>query len=158
MIPTSVVKPTSSFALVAIAMGLCGCSSAAKREIRAELEQYYADLSARDWDAFESHFWPGAILTSVWAPPGEDEQRVVSQTIRGFIAAAPEGPGSKPIFEERMTSAFIIVERDLAQAWAAYEARFGEPGDVTEWEGIDAITLLQHDGEWRIVSIAYQAK
>lgn len=128
---------------------------AAEGEIRAELERYYADFSARDWEKFADHFWPGATITTVWAPPGESAPRVVVTSIPDFVAKAPEGPGSKPIFEEKMTGAEVRVQGNLAQVWARYEARFGEPGQVTEWSGTDAFTLMKHGGRWKIVALAF---
>lgn len=127
----------------------------AEREIRAELMSYYADMSARNWDAYADHFWPGATLTSVWQPPGEPAARVVATTVPEFVAQAPEGPGSRQIFQERMLGAEIRVHGDLAHVWAHYEARFGDPGDVSDWRGIDAFTFMKHDGRWRITALAY---
>lgn len=127
----------------------------ARTEILAELEGYYADFSARDWVRFRDHFWSGATLTAVWQPPGEDTERVVITSLDDFVARAPEGPGSREIFEERMLEAEVTVQGALAQVWARYEARFGDPGDVREWTGIDAFTLMRHDGRWRIVSLSY---
>lgn len=124
-------------------------------EVLREMRSYYADFSRRDWEAFREHFWPGATLTTVWAPPGEKEPRVVITTIGEFIEQAPYGPGSKPIFEERMLDAEIRASGNLAQARTLYSARFGDPGDVAEWRGVDAFTLIKHDGRWRIVSLSY---
>ena len=74
----------------------------------------------------------------------------------GKVAKAPEGPGSAPIFAEWMTAAELRVdEHGLAQAWVDYDAHFGEEGALFEWSGVDAFTLLRHDGRWRIVSLAY---
>jgi hypothetical protein len=126
-----------------------------EQDILAELEAYYDDFSARDWDAFASHFWPGATLTTVWQPPGEDDPRVVVVTLDDFIAQAPSGPGSREIFEERMRTADVRVQGDLAHVWATFAARFGDPGNVAEWKGIDAFTLMRLDGRWRIVALAY---
>jgi hypothetical protein len=123
--------------------------------VRAELERYYADFTARDWTAFADHFWPGATITTVWQPPGAGAPLVDAQTVSGFVAKAPEGPGSKPIFEERMTGAEIRVHRDLAQAWVRYDARVGDPSNLMSWRGIDAITLMRHGGRWRITSLAF---
>ncbi len=127
-------------------------------EVLKELRQYYADFSARDWQAFSSHFWPGATLTTIWQPPGESHPRVVANSIPDFVAQAPRGPGSKPIFDERMTRAEVRAVNDLAQVWAHYTARFGEPGKVDAWSGIDAFTLLKQQGRWKIVSLAYSAE
>lgn len=132
-------------------------SAQARVEVVAELRSYYADFSARDWEKFAGHFWEGATLTTVWQPPGEDAERVVVTSVPEFVAQAPQGPGSKPIFEEQMTDAQVRVSGTLAQAWAHYHARFGEPGAVAEWAGIDAFTLMKHGGQWKIVALAYAA-
>jgi hypothetical protein len=132
-----------------------GLDGAAEAEVFQALESYYAALSSRDWPLFEEHFWPGATLTTVWVPQGEDVERVVATTVPSFVAQAPEGPDSREVFEERLMSADITVEGVLAQAWVRYSARFGDPGDISEWEGRDAFTLLRHAGEWKITSLAY---
>jgi hypothetical protein len=118
----------------------------------AELRTYYQDFSARNWPAFAGHFWPGAAITTVWQPPGEDSVRVVATAVPDFVAQAPRGPGSRAIFEERMLEARVVAAGDLAQAWVRYHATFGDPGEVSEWEGTDAFTLLRHGGAWRIAS------
>ncbi len=130
-------------------------SDSLRAEIVGALERYYDDFSARDWAAFAGHFWPGATLTTVWQPAGEPAPRVVATTIPEFVAKAHEGPGSKAIFEEHMTGARVRVTGNLAQVWARYTVRFGDSTDVATWEGIDAFTLMQHEGRWRIVSLAY---
>ena len=157
------MRPATVMVLPAILLGVLGCSGApegdsseaARREVLAELERYYADFSARDWPAFATHFWPGATLTTVWQPPGEPAPRVVVTTVPEFVAKAPEGPSSKPVFEERMLGADIRIIGNLAQAWARYVTRFGDPGALQTWRGVDAFTLMRHEGRWRIVSLAY---
>ena len=119
------------------------------------LHSYYDAFSERNWQRFESHFWPGASITTVWQPPGETAARVVITSIPDFVDQAPAGPGSREIFEERLLSAEVTAVGNLAQAWARYKARFGDPGAVQEWNGVDAFTLMEHDGEWRIVSLAF---
>lgn len=127
-------------------------------EVRAALLRYYADLTARDWPAVRAHFWPAGAFATVWQPPGQPRALVEIVPVDTFIARAPQGPGSKPIFEERMTNVVVRSHGNLAQAWATYTARFGEPGNVATWEGIDAFTLLRHDGVWRIVSLSFTDK
>ena len=132
-------------------------AAVAAGEVRAELERYYADFSARDWEAFAGHFWPGATITTCWQPPGEGSPRVVVTSVPEFVAQAPAGPGSKAIFEERLTGAETRLEGGLAQVWARYEARFGDPGELREWSGVDAFTLVKHEGRWKIVALAFAA-
>lgn len=139
---------------------LTGCTTLQERpeaeaDVLAEVRAYYADFSSRDWDAFAQHFWPGATIAATWAPPGEAEERVVTQTIPEFTAMAPLGPGSQPVFSERMLDARVEVRGDLAQVWASYAAEFGEPGNLSSWRGIDAFTLMRHRGRWRIASLAF---
>jgi hypothetical protein len=124
-------------------------------QVLARVQQYYIDFSRRDWNRYAEHFWPGATLTTVWQPPGEPEPRVVATTVPAFIEQAPQGPGSRQIFEERMTRAEVRANGDIAQVWANYTARFGDPGDIDEWSGVDTFTLLRHNGQWRIVALAY---
>jgi hypothetical protein len=130
---------------------------AIRLEVENQLRRYYADFSARDWTAFASHFWPGAIITTAWQPPGEPDVRVDVQTVPAFVGRAPEGPGSKAVFSEQMLSADIRVSGGLAQAWVHYRAEFGDLGNVAEWEGTDAFSLLAVAGQWKIVSVTFTA-
>ncbi len=129
---------------------------AARREILGELERYYTDFSARDWTAFSAHFWPGAVVTTIWQPPGEPALRVVTITVPDFVARAPNGPGSKPIFEEKIDGKIELrLHTNLVQAWVPYAVRFGDSAKVDTWKGYDAITLMRHENRWRIASIGY---
>jgi hypothetical protein len=126
-----------------------------EQTVRAEVARYYQDMSARDWRAYERHFWPGATLTTVWQPPGEPAPRVAIMTIDQFLAQTGAGPDSKPVFEERLLGQEVRLTGNLAQVWARYEARFGDSTSVATWRGIDAFTWMKHDGQWRIVALAY---
>ncbi|NIM51053.1 MAG: hypothetical protein GTO22_17690 [Gemmatimonadales bacterium] len=83
---------------------------------------------------------------------------MVVTTVPEFVEQAPSGPGSREIFEERMLSAEVHARADLATVFTRYRARFGDVGQVAEWEGIDSFALLKHDGEWRIVSLSFAAE
>lgn len=126
-----------------------------KNILQERVNTYYIDMSRRDWDVYSAHFWPGAYLATVWQPPGSDSIQVVMTTIEEFVAQADQGPGSQPIFEEKMLDAEIKLYNNLATVWATYAAKFGTEDSLMEWEGIDAFTYLNHNGEWRIVSLAY---
>jgi len=160
---------TLALALIFVSSLAAGCETAPRAkdtsvviseadlraEVLLEVERYYDDLSARNWSAFADHFWPRATLTAIWQPPAERSLQVYTSSVAEFVARAPEGPDSKEIFDERMTSAEIRLVGTMAQVWARYDARFGDPGNVSEWSGIDAITLMKHRGRWRIASMAY---
>ena len=130
-------------------------SEADRAELVAFLESYYDAFSDRDWERFKDHFWTDATLTTVWPPAEGAPERVLVTTITEFIEQAPLGPGSREIFEERMTALEISVHGDLATVYSHYLARFGDPGEIIEWEGIDSFQLMRHEGRWRIVSLAF---
>lgn len=145
--------------LAACRGGPRAASQAGADSLQAELEravvQYYQDMSARNWQAYAAHFWPQATLTTVWQPPGEPAPRVVITSIETFLAQTAQGPDSKPIFEERLLSQESRISGNLAQVWAHYAARFGDSTNVATWRGIDAFTWMKHNGQWRIVALAY---
>jgi hypothetical protein len=159
----NVHRTTLMVLIVSVACGACAPpgdpdveqNGGAEADVLRAIESYYDAFSSRNWALFEEHFWPGATMTTIWAPPGEEVARVLATTVPDFVAQAPEGPGSREVFEERLVSANITVEGVLAQAWVRYSARFGDPGDISEWEGRDAFTLLRYSGQWRITSLAY---
>lgn len=126
-------------------------------EILGFISSYYDAFSNRDWTGFSAHFWPKATLTTVWQAPGDSAARVMVSTVDEFVAQAPDGPGSREIFEERMIAARVDSSGDIATVWTRYRARFGDPGEVMEWEGTDVFTLMRHRGVWRIVSLAFAA-
>lgn len=128
-----------------------------RQDILGFVSAYYDALSDRDWDRFADHFWPAATIVTIWQPPGEASERVHSSTVQQFIDRAPEGPGSREIFEERMTAARVHVHGNLATVFARYHARFGDPGDIMEWDGTDSFSLMRFEGRWRIVALSFAA-
>lgn len=130
-------------------------TATARQEVRATLERYYDALSDRDWPRFKHHFAPGATITTMWQPPGAPAPMLEIVTVDTFVARAPMGPGSRPIFEERLTWVTITIHRNLAQAWASYTARFGDSTAVRTWDGFDAFTLMRYQGTWRITALAF---
>lgn len=131
-------------------------SDSAREEIVSFIASYYDAFSDRNWSRFANHFWRDATLATVWQAPGETEESVLVTTVDDFVAQAPQGPGSRKIFEESMTAVRVVgASTGLVAVVARYRARFGDPGEVHEWEGTDLFTVMRHDEEWRIVSIAY---
>ena len=119
---------------------------------------YYKDFSDRDWPKFRSHFWPGATITTAWRQPGDSVSRVDVTTIDDFITEAPNGPDSQPVFAESMIRWEIHTNNNLAEAWVNYHAKFGTTEKLSEWDGKDVFTLMRHEGEWKIVSLVFEAE
>ncbi len=120
--------------------------------ILAEITSYYRDLSARDWDAFASHFWRGAKVVTIWEPDDEG-RRVVFSSVPEFIAEVDPGPDI--VFDETLTNAQVHVSGNVAVVWAEYRVRFGNADDMREWSGTDAFTLIRHLGIWKITALAF---
>lgn len=124
--------------------------------VEAELKEYYRHMSDRDWEKFRSHFWKNATITTTWQQPGDSVAMVDVTTIDDFIKEAPLGPGSQPVFEEKMLESKINVQNNIADAWIKYEAKFGKPDSLVTWTGTDVFTLLRHNGQWKIVSLVFE--
>ncbi len=144
------------------ALVLAGCArdqppgeDAETRAIRESVEQYYIVMSDRIWGEYQKFFWAGSTLTTVWQPPGEPQPRVIPTTIEDFVAQTHLGPDSQPIFEEQLLDQEIRRRGDVAQVLARYEARFGSEDSVMTWRGVDAMTWLKHDGQWRIAALVF---
>ncbi len=121
-------------------------------EVLQELDRYYKNFSARNWDAVAAHFWPGATITTI---SSEETRGVVAASVDEFIASARAEPGGRQLIEEKMTNAEVRVEGALALVWATYRARFGDRGNYDQSTGTDAFTLIKLDGRWKITSLAF---
>lgn len=126
--------------------------------ILAEVTAYYRDLSAGEWDAFAQHFWRGAVVTTIWEPADGSERRVDFISVPQFIEQMDIGADNTIIFEQSIATAEVQFDGNVAQVWASYRVRFGEPGNVSEWTDVDAFTLLKHVGMWKISSMAFATK
>jgi hypothetical protein len=67
--------------------------------------------------------------------------------------AGGAGVDSTPIAIKLMAKD-VRVEGFLAQVLARFDANVQAPqGEVHTWHGVDAFTLMKHDGEWRIAAL-----
>ncbi len=129
---------------------------AARVEVEAALRTYYRRFSSRDWRGFSQSFWPGAVISTRWTPPGAPAPRVEMQSLEEFIRRAREQPGRPAVFSEAPVHLHVRSYGDLADAWVIYRARLGRTRDsVAVYYGVDAFQLLRHDGDWRILSLAF---
>jgi hypothetical protein len=56
-----------------------------------------------------------------------------------------------------MKDSEIKVQGNISEAWVRYEAKFGTSDSLMQWTGTDVFTLLRHEGDWKIVSIVFEA-
>ena len=130
------------------------------RDVLNEIATYYRDMSCKEGrllPAFQAHFWSGATITTIWQSKGHDKPEVLVTPVQDFVLQSPAGPCSQPVLEEKLENAEVKIYNGLAQAWAHYHARFGKPANLDECSGIDAFSLLNHDSQWKIVSLVFRA-
>lgn len=128
---------------------------AQESQIKTFIESYYNTMSARDWSKYEEFFSDDATLTTIWAVDSASAASISSFTISDFLAQTQEGPDSQPIFEEKPLSITVEQNENMASVWVKYKARFGSKDHLMEWQGYDLFTLLYHQEQWYIVSLAY---
>ena len=97
------------------------------------------------------------FLTSGYAYESPEEAEARFKGAEGYTYTRYANP-TVSIFEERMDSVRVRLTGNLAQAWAFYSARFGDSTSVATWRGVDAFTVMSHDGRWRITSLAYASE
>jgi hypothetical protein len=117
-------------------------------EIVAAVELMYNDLSARRWEALETHFLPESAL--VFSTPSGPKRMTPPQ----FIEMVRKNVEGKEIFDEHMESASVRAHGDLAHVWSSFEGREGSGKDIRTWSGVDAFTLVKVEGRWKIALIA----
>jgi hypothetical protein len=130
-------------------------SAAADAPLVALLEGYYADFGARNWTAFAGHFWPGATIATIRKPLGAPRETVVVTSIDEYVLnAGGAGVDQTPI-TIKLTARDVRVDGFLAQVLARFDANVQTPaqGELHNWHGLDAFTLMKHDGEWRIAAL-----
>lgn len=98
-----------------------------------------------------------ATLTTVWQSEGDSIPKITTYSISEFVAQTKDGPDSQPIFEEKPVSIETRMRNGLASAWVRYEAKFGTQEELIEWSGYDLFSFIEHQNEWKIVSITYLA-
>ena len=128
-------------------------AAAADAPLVALLEGYYADFGAHNWTAFAGHFWPGATIATIRKPVGAPRETVVVTLVDEYVAnAGGAGVDTTPI-AIKLTARDVRVDGFLAQVLARFDANLEAKGEHHTWHGVDAFTLMKHDGEWRIAAL-----
>lgn len=124
----------------------------------AAVEALYAVISGspgavRDWDAMRALFLDEARMhVSVTDRSGAD--RAVTLTVEDYIAR--NGQRLAEIgFTETETRRETFVYGGLASVLSAYVAIRADTGEQIA-EGVNAVTLMRVDGDWKIAAIAWR--
>lgn len=125
------------------------------KEVENFIVDYYEEMSARNWSAYQGFFSEKATLTTIWQDSTEIRQQIFTNTISEFVAQTANGPDSQPIFEEKPLKIEVEIKNNIASVWVKYEAKFGNQNELLEWKGYDLFSLLKFNNKWHITSITY---
>ncbi|MCR9129561.1 MAG: nuclear transport factor 2 family protein [Alphaproteobacteria bacterium] len=143
--------------LAAGAAALSAASAIAQDAPGAAVEALYEVISgpvgeARDWDRFRTLFTEHARMTVV--TPGEEGVRIASLSPEDYIERA--GPNLVRIgFTETETRRRTYQYGEMATILSGYEGVRTDTGETIA-VGINTLVLVEQDGAWKIVSIAWR--
>ena len=120
-------------------------------QLMGQIDQYYADFTAKDWGRFTAHFWEKGMLTptEIWEYP---DSFVRSIPIAQYLERMALDSSRINKIGKYMVEAELSLEGNLAQAWVKFEVYPDEANNAEFYQGIDAFTLKKHKEEWKIVS------
>ena len=107
----------------------------------------------RDWDRFRTLFAPGAVLSSM-VPRNGQMPPAQTFTAEDYIERAGGYFMQNGFFESEIGRS---VHRfgNVANAMSAYQSKHAADDPEPFTRGINSITLLQADGRWHVMSIAW---
>lgn len=111
------------------------------------VQKVFDAMAAKDTVALRGAFLPDARLVSV-GPDG----RVNSTAAADWAARIG---GITDAILERMWSPRVLVDGRMATLWAPYD--FHRAGKFSHC-GIDTVTLIGQQGEWKVATFAYTVK
>ncbi len=115
--------------------------------VTAAVQKVFDAMATKDTDALIKAFLPDARLVSI-QPDGKVASTAASEW-NARIGTIPE------TLLERMWSPKVMVDGRMATLWAPYD--FHRGGKFSHC-GVDSVTLVQVEGEWKLASIAYTIK
>jgi len=109
---------------------------------------------ARDWERFRELFLPGAQMNVVVTAP-DGAERVVVLTIDDYVERNREALAEIG-FTETETRRETFLYGGMATILSAYEAVRADTGETVA-RGVNSLTILNDQGQWKIASIAWRA-
>jgi hypothetical protein len=123
-----------------------GGDEARTADVKKLVETYFRSWSNREMDAYGECFLPGASIQFI-SPSGELD----TQSVREFLTNQRRYQMARPA-KETPQSIDIRFEKRLARAVVYWKL---DDGSGTPKYGYDHFTLVQRDGNWRIVNLAF---
>lgn len=133
--------------MAALAAAQTPGQAAAEKQVVEAVQEIFDAMAAKDAAALDAAFLPGAVLVSV-----RDDGRAATTPAGAWQAGIAKAEGA---LLERMWSPKVLIDGDMAMLWAPYD--FHRAGRFSHC-GVDQVTLIRQQGQWKIASLAYTVK
>jgi hypothetical protein len=128
------------------AAGQTASDDARLPDVKQLVEKYFRSWSNQEMDAYGECFLPGASIQFI-SPSGDLD----TQGVREFLTNQRRYQMARPA-KETPQSIDIHFEKRLARAVVYWKL---DDGSGTPKFGYDHFTLVERDGKWRIVNLAF---
>lgn len=126
--------------------------------VQALVSRYARTLSDRDWSGARALFWADATYSDPMLPTdGGAHQAIPIDLALGMIARRVQGLDPAR-FDVRVLRSDYRQDGDLAAVWLTTQRLLPVAGSVRDGEWIEHLVLRRIDGEWRILSLAAEAR
>lgn len=117
-------------------------------KVYAVVENFFKGLAERDTTLLASIMLIDGQYYAV-SPADDSNTNIYPRTNRSFLNSLPN---RTDVVVERMWDPTIIIDKYIATVWGPYDLYVN--GEFSHC-GVDAFTLVNADGEWRISSVSY---
>ncbi|HRI44307.1 MAG TPA: hypothetical protein PLL78_09600 [Fimbriimonadaceae bacterium] len=130
------------------------------QELDAIVHKLYGVISGpagkkRDWDAFRTMFAPDARMRV--AVKREGKSGLVTLTPDDYVVRSGPMLEERGFFEREIARK-VLSYGGLVHVWSTYESRWKEDDTKPFDRGINSIQLVNIDGTWKIVAIAWASE
>ncbi|WP_262420334.1 nuclear transport factor 2 family protein [Flagellimonas meishanensis] len=120
--------------------------SSAQEEVKRTITAFFDGFHKQDSSLIKSLVADRVVLQTT-GKDREGKTRFRTEEFSGFLKSICSIPDSI-VFEEKLTSFSIQVDRTMANAWVGYE--FWINGEFSHC-GINSFQLVDFDGDWKII-------
>lgn len=133
--------------LASLALPVTATAQSAKDSVVATVNEFFRAMSAKDSAGSAAVMHPDGVMFA-------SSQRGDSIALRRSTFASYLGsiPTMKADLLERMWEPTVLVHKQLATVWTAYDFHTDRKFSHC---GVDVFNLVRYQGRWRIVSVAY---
>lgn len=133
--------------IVLVLLLVSSLSKAQNQEIQKTIETFFEGMHSRDTLKIKSVCANDLILQSIIEM--DTHNKIVNEKPKQFYKSITEIPKFM-VFEEKILSYNINIDRTLAQVWTPYEFYLN---DKLSHKGVNCFTLFKENDTWKIIYI-----